>query len=188
MSALKQNHTILIDGIEVSLSFDVSKEAYEHHFQDLEPCDRDSQALDLASSLGGVAVSQLHEVASKLALSFSVQACKFLELGEAHTSLVNEEPQRDFSSASNENKTKTPFQMPVWQAAKIDKNLSKAASCALSIITSVQHTSAMYSDEQNALIQQERDAFEQTEIFLKAAQIEKLAEEALNLIKPTEVL
>jgi hypothetical protein len=90
MSALTQSHTILIDGIEVSLSFDISKEAYEHHLQDLEPCDRDSQALDLASSLGGVAVSQLHEVASKLALSFSVQACKFLELGEAHTALVNE--------------------------------------------------------------------------------------------------
>lgn len=98
------------------------------------------------------------------------------------------EPKRDYSSTPNKNDAGQSFQMPVWQAAKIDKNLSKAASCALSIITSVQQTSAMYSDEQNAVIEQKREAFKQTEIFKKAVQIEKLAEEALHLIKPAELL
>ena len=81
-----------------------------------------------------------------------------------------------------------PIQLPVWQAAKIEKNLSKAASCALSVITSVQQTCSMYSEEQNASIQKKRDAFEQTEIYKKAVEIEKLAEEALSLIQPTELL
>lgn len=98
------------------------------------------------------------------------------------------DPMRNYSSAQNEKNVYQPFEMPVWQAAKIDKNFSRAASCALSVITSVQQTCSMYSEEKNASIQKKRDAFEQTEIYKKAVEIEKLAEEALSLIKPAEFL
>lgn len=94
MSAINQTHSAVINGITVSLSFEVSKEACERLLDNPEPCDRDSLISNLQNPLGVLAINQLHEAASKLALSFSVQACKFLELGEAHTSLVNEEPQK----------------------------------------------------------------------------------------------
>lgn len=81
-----------------------------------------------------------------------------------------------------------PFQMSVSQAAKIDKNLNEVVSCALRVTTSVDQPSTKYSDEHNASIKQKREAFEQTDIFKKAVQIGKLAEEALSLIQPTELL
>lgn len=81
-----------------------------------------------------------------------------------------------------------PFQMPASQAAKIDKNLNEVISCVLRVTTSVDQPSAKYSDEHNASIKQKREAFEQTDVFKKAVQIGILAEEALRLIKPAEIL
>lgn len=177
MNPISQKHSTVIDGVSVSLSFDVSKEAYERLLDNPEPCDRDLLISHLQNPLGVVAINQLHEVASKLALNLSVQSCKFLESRQAYASLSSEEPQNS-----------KPFQMPVSQAAKIDKNLNEVASCALRVITSVQQTCSMHSEEKNASIQKKRDAFEQTEIYKKAVEIEKLAEEALRLIKPAEIL
>lgn len=98
------------------------------------------------------------------------------------------DPMRDYSSAQNEKNVSQPFQMSVSQAAKIGKNLNKVVSCAIRVTAGVDQPSAKYSDEHNASIKQKREAFEQTDIFKKAVQIGTLAEEALNLIQPTELL
>lgn len=238
MSAINQTHATVIDGITVSLSFEISKEACERLLDNPEPCDRDLLISHLQNPLGALAIDQLHEAASKLVLNLSVQSCKFLESRQAHPPLANEDPQetepaddvwqisirgekavltrlengetlesyrptdkasalkilqslkpmRGNALASNESNTSQPFQMSVSQAAKLIDNFTKAASSALRVITSVQQTCSMYSEEQNASIKQKRDAFEQTEIYKKAVEIEKLAEEALRLIKPAEIL
>lgn len=238
MSAINQTHSAIINGITVSLSFEISKEACERLLDNPEPCDRDLLISYLQNPLGVLAINQLHEVASKLVLNLSVQSCKFLESRQAHSPLANEAPQeaepaddvwqirirgekavltrlengetlesyrptdkasalkilhslkpmRDNSLASNENNASQPFQMSVSQAAKLIDNFTKAARGALNVITSVQQTCSMYSEEQNASIQKKRDAFEQTGIYKKAVEIEKLAEEALRLIQPTELL
>ena len=238
MSAINQTHATVIDGITVSLSFEISKEACECLLDNPELCDRDLLISHLQNPLGAVAIDQLHEAASKLVLNLSVQSCKFLESRQAHSPLANEAPQEaepaddvwqisirgqnavltrlehgetvesyrptDKASAlkilhslkpmrgnflaSNENNASQPFQMSVSQAAGIVDDFKKAARGALDVITSVDQPSAKYSDEHNASVMQNREAFEQTEIFKKAVQIEKLAEEALCLIKPTELL
>ncbi|MEA3482799.1 MAG: hypothetical protein U9R65_12695 [Pseudomonadota bacterium] len=238
MSAINQTHSAIINGITVSLSFEISKEACERLLDNPEPCDRDLLISHLQNPLGAVAIDQLHEAASKLGLNLSVQSCKFLESRQAHPPLENKEPQevepaddvwqisirgenavlarlehgetvesyrptdkasalkilhslkpmRGNSLVSNEINAFQPFQMSVSQAARIVDKFSNAATCALGVVKSVDQPSAKYSDEHNASIKQKREAFEQTEIYKKAVEIEKLAEEALDLIKPTELL
>tara|TARA_Y100000114_G_scaffold137307_1_gene139512 strand:- start:877 stop:1353 length:477 start_codon:yes stop_codon:yes gene_type:complete len=92
MSAINQTHATVIDGITVSLSFEISKEACERLLDNPELCDRDLLISHLQNPLGAVAIDQLHEAASKLVLNLSVQSCKFLESKQAHSPLANEDP------------------------------------------------------------------------------------------------
>ena len=146
------------------------------------------QEVEPADDVWQISIRGENAVLARLEHGETVESYRPTDKASALKILHSLKPMRGNSLVSNEINASQPFQMSVSQASKLIDNFTKAARGALNVITSVQQTCSMYSEEQNASIQKKRDAFEQTDIYKKAVEIEKLAEEALSLIKPTEIL